>query len=99
MTVPLISIDTVPELIGTKKLDLIKMDIEGAEFDLLESPAFAAAAGHTNQICIEFHHRWPEFGKARTDRAVQRLDELGFVVAWVSASNEEVLFVRNGAFE
>jgi FkbM family methyltransferase len=99
MKVPLIPIDSVPELIGTQKLDLIKIDIEGAEFDLLESPAFAAAAERTDQICIEFHHRWPEFGKGRTDRAVQRLEGLGFAVAWVSASNEEVLFVRNGAFE
>jgi FkbM family methyltransferase len=99
MKVPLIPMDSVPELIGSRKLDLIKIDIEGAEFDLLESQAFAAAAEHTNQICIEFHHRWPEFGKARADRAVKRLDGLGFAVAWVSASNEEVLFVRNGAFE
>jgi FkbM family methyltransferase len=97
--VPLVPIDSVPELIGTRKLDLIKIDIEGAEFDLLESPAFATAAAGTDQICVEFHHRWPEFGKARTDRAVQRLEQLGFAVAWVSSSNEEVLFVRNGAFE
>jgi FkbM family methyltransferase len=99
MTVPLVSIDALPEMIGTKKLDLIKLDIEGAEFDLLDAPGFAQAVAHANQICIEFHHRWPEFGKAKTDRAVKRLEELGFAVAWVSASNEEVLFVRDGAFE
>jgi FkbM family methyltransferase len=99
ITVPLIAIGTVPEVIGTTKLDLIKLDIEGAEFDLLDAPGFARAVCHANQICIEFHHRWPEFGKEKTERAVKRLDELGFAIAWVSASNEEVLFVRDSAFE
>ncbi len=96
--VPLISIEEVPGMIGNDKIDLLKLDIEGAEFDLLDAPGFGEVIGHTNQICIEFHHRWPEFGKARTVKAIERLRELGFAAAWVSASNEEALFVRNGVF-
>jgi FkbM family methyltransferase len=99
ITVPLVSMDALPDMIGTKQCDLIKLDIEGAEFDLLDAPSFAQAAAPAKQICIEFHHRWPEFGRRRTDRAVRRLKDLGFSIAWVSASNEEVLFVRDGAFE
>ena len=98
ITVPLISMDDVPKMIGTRKIDLLKLDIEGAEFDLLDAPAFSEVVCQTNQICIEFHHRWPEFGKAKTVNALARLRELGFVVGWVSVSNEEVLFVRNGVF-
>jgi FkbM family methyltransferase len=98
MTVPLIGIDEIPKLIGTEKLALIKLDIEGAEFDLLDAPSFGRAARHTNQICIEFHHRWPQFGKGRTLCAVKRLEKIGFHIAWVSPSNEEVLFVRSGIF-
>jgi FkbM family methyltransferase len=99
MTVSLVAIDDIHTMIGTERLDLIKLDIEGAEFDLLDAPGFGRAAKHTNQICIEFHHRWPEFGKDRTVHAVKRLEEIGFYVAWVSPSNEEVLFVRSGAFK
>ena len=99
ITVPLIAIEAVPERIGTDKIDLLKIDIEGAEFDLLDAPGFSSATRHTKQICIEFHHRWQEFGKKRTAGAIKRLHALNFAVAWVSASNEEALFVRNGVFE
>jgi len=98
ITVPLIGIADVPALIGTDKIDLLKLDIEGAEFDLLDAPEFGKVVAHANQICIEFHHRWPEFGKAKTVRAVKRLEEMGFSVAWISATNEEATFVRHGVF-
>jgi len=98
MTVPLLAIDEVPRMIGTDNIELIKLDIEGAEFDLLDAAGFENVVRHANQICVEFHHRWPEFGKRKTDAAVKRLGKLGFDAAWVSSSNEEVLFVRSGAF-
>ena len=78
--------------------NVVKCDIEGAEFDLLDSPRFGETVSQTNQICIEFHHRWREFGKLKTVAAVARLRKLGFVVAWVSPSNEEALLVRTGVF-
>ncbi|MGA9026961.1 MAG: FkbM family methyltransferase [Steroidobacteraceae bacterium] len=99
ISVPMVAIDDLPGMIGTHKVDLLKLDIEGAEFDLLDATGFGKFVANTKQICIEFHHRWPEFGKSRTIRAVKRLTELGFAVAWVSASNEEVLLVRDGLFE
>ncbi len=99
ITVPLIAIDDVPRVIGTDKIDLLKLDIEGAEFDLLDAPGFAKTSCHTDQICIEFHHRWAQFGKARTVHAVACLKKLGFAAAWISSSNEEALFVRNGVFK
>jgi FkbM family methyltransferase len=99
ITVPLIAIEDVPRLIGTERIDLLKLDVEGAEFDILDAAGFSKIAGHINQICIEFHHRWPKFGKAKTVAAVRRLQDLGFSVAWVSPSNEEALFVRNGVYE
>lgn len=99
ITVPLVAIEDIPRMIDVEKIDLLKMDVEGAEYDILESKGFENVVAKTNQICIEFHHRWPAFGKAKTVSAIRRLEELGYTVAWVSASNEEVLFVRNSAFD
>ena len=96
--VKLIEIARVPETIGTTKIDLLKMDVEGAEFEVIDAPGFADTVANTGQICVEFHHRWERFGKDKTERAVRRLGELGFEIAWVSSSNEEVLFVRKSTF-
>ena len=99
LLLPFVSIAEVPKLIGSEVIDLLKMDVEGAEFDIIQSEAFPATVRGTRQICVEFHHRWPGFGKQDTERAVARLAELDYSVAWVSPSNQEVLFVRDGAFE
>ena|SRR5438046_713836 len=96
--VKLIGIGRIPEKIGTTRIELLKMDIEGAEFEVIDAPGFADTVANTRQICVEFHHRWKRFGKDKTERAVHRLGELGFEIAWVSSSNEEVLFVRKLAF-
>ncbi len=81
--------------IGTDKIDILKIDIEGSEYDLLDSASFMENAGNVRAICIEFHHRWNEFGASKTDHAVKRLNQLGFRCAWSSVTtNEEFLFVR-----
>lgn len=98
ITVSLIPVEDIRQRIGADRIDLLKLDIEGAEFDLLDAPGFPSIAAEVNQICIEFHHRWAEFGKAKTISALKRLETLGFSAAWVSPSNEEALFVRVGAF-
>jgi FkbM family methyltransferase len=98
ITVQLIAIENISNMIEFKTIDLLKMDVEGAEFDILQSKGFEKIISKTNQICIEFHHRWPEFGKQKTIDAIRRLEELNFEVTWVSPSNEEVLFVRKGIF-
>lgn len=81
--------------IGGEKIDLLKIDIEGAEYELLGSDEFAQAVPNVDVICIEFHHRWKEFGRAATREAVSRLKAAGFACVWrAAASNEEFTFAR-----
>lgn len=95
ISVELITVKSVMERIGASRIDLLKLDIEGAEFDLFASAEFGRVSSSIGQICVEFHHRWPEHGPQRTLQAVRTLAELGFVCAWCSrATNEEFLFVR-----
>jgi FkbM family methyltransferase len=76
-------------------VDLLKMDIEGAEFDVIASDDFGFLSKKIGILCIEFHHRWPTFGAIATKRAVSRLDKLGFKCVWRSLeSNEEFTFVN-----
>lgn len=77
--------------------DLVKMDIEGAEYavlnDLLESGLRPA------QILVEFHHRWREVGAGRTRAALKLLGRGGYRIAGVSENGMEYVFLRIGEGE
>ena len=93
--VEVITLDDVFGVVNCKYIDILKMDIEGAEYSILESAEFVRHASSIGQICVEFHHRWRSIGKQRTQRAVTILESLGFRCAWHSpTSNEEFLFVN-----
>jgi len=95
MEVRLLGMQDVLRAIGADHVDLLKVDIEGAEYDLLASVEFRACAPRIGLLCIEFHHRWSTYGRDATVRAVQILRDLGFLCVWRSkASNEEFTFVN-----
>lgn len=95
--VQLCTLGQIFEMIGASRLDLLKLDVEGAEYDIIGSAEFRQYASSIDQFCVEFHHRWKSRGKGSTLAAVQTLRELGFECAWRSrTTNEEFLFVRAG---
>lgn len=93
--VRLVGIRDVFDIVGANHIDLLKLDIEGSEYELLGAPSFRECASRIDMLCVEFHHRWPEFGCDATLGAVSALRSMGFRCAWRSrSSNEEFLFVR-----
>lgn len=96
--VNLISIDEVMKIIKKKRIDLLKIDIEGAEYELLNSDSFRKNATQIRILCIEFHHRWSEFGSKATIEAISTLKSLGFECIWrARESNEEFTFINTRA--
>jgi FkbM family methyltransferase len=96
--VVLVGIDEVFDIVGASRIDLLKIDIEGAEYGLIGSEAFRRCAPRIDMLCVEFHHRWPEFGPDSTRRAVEELRATGFRCAWRSPyTNEEFLFLNRAA--
>ncbi len=94
--VQLICVSDIFEMVGAERISLLKLDIEGAEYDLLASPDFASCASRIDVICIEFHHRWKNYGPGATLAAVATLNSLGFRCAWrAAATNEEFLFLNS----
>jgi FkbM family methyltransferase len=95
LNVKLIDVAEMFRVLDTDRIDLLKIDIEGSEYDVIGSEAFATHADRIGAVCLEFHHRWPEIGAQRTIDAVRTLAAHGFQCAWVSkATNEEFTFVR-----
>jgi FkbM family methyltransferase len=71
--------------------DLIKMDIEGAEYDVLVD--LLTDSLRPEQILVEFHHRWREVGAARTREALELLHRHGYRIAHVTPSGLEYTLV------
>jgi FkbM family methyltransferase len=71
-------------------VDLLKMDVEGAEYDILDA---LRPDRLPRQLLVEFHHRFPGIGKARTARSIERLRALGYRIFDVSETGREVGFL------
>lgn len=93
---PVRRISTLMRELGHDRVDLIKMDIEGAEYAVL--PDLLASDVRPEQILIEFHHRWRETGPARTRAAIRLLQKHGYLIADVSPKGRELTFIRPPAF-
>ena len=78
--------------IGAERVALMKLDLEGAEFDLLlgsDAAEFAAI----DQVFVEFHHlQVDRFSFADTKRCIQRME--GFGYESFSADGVNYLFYR-----
>jgi len=51
-------------------IDLLKMDIEGAEYDVLAD--MISQRIPVKQLLVEFHHRWPQIGVVARSRRSRR---------------------------
>ncbi len=91
--VPAFTITTIMQRLGHDFVDVLKMDIESAEYSVLDQMRIAGTFQHVGQLLVEFHHWFPEIGLAPTRRAVRQLRDAGFQIAWVSPAGYEVLFV------
>jgi len=78
VSVETVTLQTLMRRQAVSRIDVLKLDIEGVEFDLLES-APAELLDSAGQITVEFHDFLPEFkGRRLYERAKQRLQSLGF---------------------
>lgn len=83
--------DTMLQL-GHQHIDVLKMDIEGSEYDVIENILNSDIP--ITQILIEFHDRFFTNGTLKTKQAVKQLNEKGYLIFATSDSFEEVSFIK-----
>lgn len=94
-----ISLPTLVARYSLPKIDLLKLDIEGAEFDLLEKVPDGLMKG-IGQITVEFHDFLPTFkNQGLYESARKRLVGLGFICCPMSfRTHGDVLFLNQKTF-
>ncbi len=93
--VPAYSIATIMQKLEHERIDLLKIDIEGLEYEVIES--IGSLAHKPDQLLVEFHHRFKHIGTAATRAALARLKDMGYEVFSVSRTGREVSFIQTRA--
>ena len=83
---------TIMHKLGHQKIDILKMDIEGAEYEVIDD--LLAASLHIDQLLVEFHHkRFKHVGVLDTKRAIKKLRDNNFRLFSVSPRQREFSFM------
>jgi len=91
IAVPAFCLPSIQARLGQQNLDLLKMDIEGAEYDVLES--LLQSSVRPLQLLVEFHHRFAGFGLRKTEEIISKLRSCGYRIFAVSETGREVSFI------
>jgi hypothetical protein len=74
------------------KIDMLKMDIEGAEDKVIDS--IVQTTIRPEQFLVEFHHGFYGIGRDDVRRSVQKMSDMGYRIYWVSDRGLEYAFVH-----
>ena len=78
ITVEVRSLKSIMKLLGHDHIDILKMNIEGAEYGVIKD--IIAENIEIRQILIEFHTSFPNVGVSKTKEAVKQLNENGYKI-------------------
>lgn len=73
-------------------IDLLKLDIEGSEFEVINS--LKECTVPINQICLEIHDRFFENGLNKLRNCLATLREMNYLLISISYSEQELTFIR-----
>ena len=90
--VPAFSLATIGRKLGHDRIDMLKMDIEGAEYEVLDG--LLASPVKPRQLLVEFHHRFAGIGLEKSAAMVDRLRDDGYRIFAISEAGREVSFLR-----
>ncbi len=88
---PVVTLGAAMRTLGHKHIDVLKMDIEGAEYAVLSD--LIRQKIKVGQILVEFHHRLSSTGVDTTRSAIAALSEYGMKISYICPRIEVFTFV------
>jgi len=89
---PVIRLGTAMRQLGHTRIDILKMDIEGAEYAVLEDVARERIP--VGQILVEFHHRLSSIGTGKTKYTLALLAGCGMRIGYICPRMDVFTLVR-----
>ena len=86
-------LDTICKELGHNKIDLLKMDIEGAEYAVIED--IVKSNIKIDQLLVEFHDMFETVGLNDNYKAISSLLNHGYEIFSISASGNEYSFIKS----
>lgn len=93
VNVPMHRLPTIMKMLGHTKIDILKMDIEGAEYRVIDD--MIASKIYPTQLIIEFHHHIHPLTPQDTLDSVSMLNKYGYDISWMSLRKREFSFIAN----
>lgn len=81
--------------LGHARVDLLKLDIEGSEYAVLDQLLDQAIP--VDQILVEYHHQFRDISPRRTRASIERLRQAGYRVFYISATGREFSLIHERA--
>lgn len=85
---------TLVRELGHQRIDILKMDIEGAEYAVIEE--IGCIDPRPLQLLVEFHHRRGGVRVTKTEAAIAKLNQAGYRIFDARPSGREFSFVWTG---
>jgi FkbM family methyltransferase len=92
LELPVKRLSTIMQELRHDRIDILKMDVEGTEYEVIED--LIGSSIPVSQVLIEFHHRFDHIGTGMTRQAIASLNGAGYRIFHVSASGEEFSFIK-----
>jgi len=88
------SVPSMADKLNTR-IDILKMDIEGAEYDVIDN--LIDSALRPKMLLIEFHHRFKGIGKQKTYSSIEKLRQNDYLIASISVTGREFCLINKSA--
>jgi hypothetical protein len=92
ITAKVMRVASIKDMLGHDRIDAIKMDIEGFEYNVLSD--ILSTNIRPAMILVEFHHRKYQAREDDTRSAVASLRRSGYRLFYVSSTGREYGFVK-----
>lgn len=81
------NLDQVLALGGREECDVLKMDIEGAEYEVLNELCSSGKIRKTKQLLVEYHYFCTGYSDEDTFKSIRAVEENGFKLIYVEGRN------------